>query len=327
MTHLTGAGNWRLKIKRYENGIEILHAVTCDEKAVLPDELLGLPVTMLGRRAFGTGAQDEQGEEVLIICGPTDPEAVWDNRGIRELRVPPTLERLGDFAFSGCGGLRTLYLSDNVESFGGNVFTTCRKLNRIFISRDSDEQGIALSHIADELLQELDVTIIQKGCTTRLIFPQYEEAYEEIYPARGVHFAYHIYGAGYLHHHCFEKRKLSLKAYDDIWEKYMLLDYDKKCALRLAWHRLRYPVELTEHAKKQYLEYVGAHSGEALEWLASEHDAAGLAFLMKNAKPDMETISKAISAARETGDAETLALLLEEQHKRQPVFKEKSFEL
>ena len=48
METVSGVSNWKLVIRREERSVRILRGVTCDERAVLPEELFGLPVTELG---------------------------------------------------------------------------------------------------------------------------------------------------------------------------------------------------------------------------------------------------------------------------------------
>ena len=52
METVSGLSNWKLVIRREPSGITILQAVTCDPRAVLPEELFGLPVTALGDYAL-----------------------------------------------------------------------------------------------------------------------------------------------------------------------------------------------------------------------------------------------------------------------------------
>ena len=63
-------------------GITILQAVTCDPRAVLPEELFGLPVTALGPHALSPNAAPVQGEEVLVTCGAPAEEG-WTNAGMQ----------------------------------------------------------------------------------------------------------------------------------------------------------------------------------------------------------------------------------------------------
>ena len=89
------------------------------------------------------------------------------------------------------------------------------------------------------------------------------------------------------------------------------MEHDEDCAVRLAFWRLRYPVELTPRAEGQYLSYLRAHAGEAAVWLVGERDMPGLAFLLRTAEPDREALSAACALARESGVSEALALLLD----------------
>ena len=67
---------------------------------------------------------------------------------------------------------------------------------------------------------------------------------------------------------------------------------------RLALRRLRYPRELTERARKDYLAYLQGHAGEALEAALAERDGPGLRFLLDSLSPDQEVLSAALALAR-----------------------------
>ena len=105
------------------------------------------------------------------------------------------------------------------------------------------------------------------------------------------------------------------------------MEHDEDCAVRLAFWRLRYPVELTPRAEGQYLSYLRAHAGEAAVWLVGERDMPGLAFLLRTAEPDREALSAACALARESGGSEALALLLEQQRDAAPRGLDKTFDL
>ena len=113
------------------------------------------------------------------------------------------------------------------------------------------EQGDTLAWFADELPWELDVTVEETdGTVFRLLFPEYREVYEENCPAH--HFDYNIFGAGYPYHHSFRRKRLDLRTYDELWSGFLGMEHDEDCAVRLAFWRLRYPVELTPRAEGQY---------------------------------------------------------------------------
>ena len=240
METVSGVNNWKLVIRREAAGVTLLRAVTCDERAALPEELFGLPVTALGDHALAPTAGEAEGEAVQVTCGPVAADAEWNNRNLRELTLPPALRRVGDYALMNCVGLKTLRLWDGVTFWGGGALMNCRALDTFHLTR-TGEQGESLAYFADELSRELDVTITEPdGQTVRLLFPEYMEVYEENCPAH--HFDYNIYGAGYPYHHCFRQKKLTMKEYDGLWRSYLGMEHDDGAALRLAWWRLRDPV-------------------------------------------------------------------------------------
>ena len=326
METVSGVNNWKLVIRREAAGVTVLRAVTCDESADLPETLFGLPVTALGDRALAPGAPAVPGEAVQVTCGPLPGEDGWDNRRLKALTLPRHLRRVGDYALLNCGGLERLRLWDDVEFWGGGALMNCQKLDTFHLTRTGEDQGESLADFADELSRELDVTVVTAaGETARLLFPEFLEVYEENCPAH--HFDYNIYGAGYPYHHCFRHKKLSLKDYDGLWRGCLAMEHESGTALRLAFWRMRYPLELSEQAATAYGSYLQSRAAEAVDWLLAERDMAGLAFLLNRTAPDRDTLAAACQRAREAGAAEAVALLLEEQHRRFPAGGNRSFDL
>lgn len=325
METISGVNNWKLVIRREKAGVAILWAATCEARAALPEELFGLPVTALGDHALTPGRKPPAGEEVLVTCGLTGEDIPWDNSRLTDLRLPERLTRVEDYAFFNCTALRTLRLWDRVGYWGGGALMNCRSLDTFHLTCTGQE-GELLAYLADELPRELDVTLYRpRGETVRLVFPEYVEVYEENCPAH--HFDYNIYGAGYGYHHCFYQKKLSIKAYDELWRPMLGMEHNEDCALRLAWWRLRYPVELTERAEAAYLAHIRANAPAAARWLLAERDTAGLRFLLDHTDWTREDLADICAQARQADTPEALALLLEEQHRRFPTGLEKTFDL
>lgn len=327
METIYGISNWKLTVCREANSVAILRAITCDRQAALPDELFGLPVRKLGNHALSTLSRPVQGEEVLVVGRHPAGDAGWDNRNLLDLTLPMGLDEIGNCTFLNCSMLQSMHLHDSIRSWGASALTNCRALKKITIIR-TGEQGISLSYFVEDLTHELDVTIkTAEGETLRLIFPEYEESDDESFIAQAVQFQYHISGAGYLHHHCLQHRKLDIRKYDQLWNHFLGMSCSSGEALRLAWWRLRYPVELTENAAERYLAYIRGHVPEALRWLLEENDTEGLRFLLANTEPDREAFAQACGLARERQATAALALLLEEQHRRFPSGFTKNFDL
>ena len=326
METYSGASNWKLTARRESGGVTLLRCLTCDNRAALPDTLWGLPVTALGPRALSPDAADIPGERVEITCGPGT--GAWDNQALTELQFPSGLREIGDYALYNCRALETLRLWDGVTRWGNGVLVNCRSLERVEIAQSGGDNG-ALAYFAGELNRELDITVTRPASGTatrpnsdgdmqtafRLIFPEYRELYEENCPAH--HFDYVIEGVGYPYHHCFRERRLNLIEYDTLWEKSQGMEAMTAC--RLAWYRVRYPVELSDAARTRYLAFLQARFRDAASWLLAERDAAGLALLLRLTSPDRAALADICALAREQSQTEALALLLDEQRKRFPV--------
>lgn len=326
MERISGVSNWNLLFRREAEGVVLLQAGTPDVRAVLPDQLFGLPVTALGDRALAPerqGSVPAGAEAVQITCGLS--EGAWDNRRLRDLTLPETLKTVGDYALLNCAALKTLRIYDTVTRWGGGALMNCRSLDTLHLTRRGPDQGEALAWFAGELSRELDVTVYSPEGAARLLFPEYTELYEENCPAH--HFDYFISGAGYPYHHCFRRKRLSLKEYDGLWRDFLGMEHDESAALRLAWRRLRWPADLGETAAADYRAYLKKHAGEALRLLLEEEEGEALPLLLALTEPDRETLSAACARARELGATAALAALLEEQHRRFPAGLEKSFTL
>ena len=315
--------NWKLTLRRERDHVVILQAVTCDVRAVLPDELFGLPVTVLGDHALASSAFPTAGEEVHITCGR---EGEWDNRNLQDLTLPTGLTDVQNYALYGCRSLHTLRLHDRVERWGGGCLMNCRVLRQCYLTRVGETHGEALAFLCEEIHEELEVHIQElDGTLTRLVFPDFIEVYEENCPAH--HFDYKIYGGGHPYHHVFRSKQLHLRVYDGLWDKYLREEHEADTAMRLAYTRLRWPTDLTGQAEKQYWDYLSGCKEAVLLWQLTQKDFQGLRLLLDGLAPEADLLHKACEQARLSQNTEALALLLERQHKAEPTGFDKDFDL
>ena len=318
-----GSSNWKLTVRRESDHVMLLRAVTCDTHAALPDELFGLPVTVLGEKALAPTAQPVSGEELCIRCGR---EGDWDNRNLQELTLPEPLTEVQNYALYGCSNLRTLHLTDRIRRWGGGCVMNCRSLRRIHLTRIGQKQGESLAVLCGELSDELDVTIREAdGGEARLLFPEYAELFEENVPHH--QFDYHIDGGGFPYHHTFPGKQLSLRSYDGLWAAYRSTQTEPDTAMRLAYYRLRWPLELSERAEAQYLAYLQQHTEAVLLWQLTQRDTVGLTLLLGRLEPEEAVLHRVCEQARQLGDTAALALLLERQRKAEPRGFDRDFDL
>ena len=308
---------------RSESGVSILRAVTCDEKAVLPDELFGLPVTAVGDRALAPDARAVSGEEVAVVCGTAGE---FNNRNIRELTLPRGLKSVGQYAFMNCTALETLKMHDSVAEFATSALMNCRSFSKLELTRISEKQGGVLASVVSWIPKELDVTVHESdGKTLRLIFPEYVEVYVENEPTH--FFNYIIESAGYPYHNVFRDKSFSVQDFDALWDKCLSMDHDEDAVLRLAWWRLRCPAGLSGPARDAYIRYLTRHSREALALALSLKDIPGLEMLLSECAPDAADMEYAQTLARDAHYTEAVAVLLEHRHRNFERGRQRSFAL
>ena len=96
--------------------------------------------------------------------------------------------------------------------------------------------------------------------------------------------------------------------------------------MNLALNRLRTPVQLSEKAREQYLDYLGGQMQHLLERTIKEQDLETLELLCEQELLSEENMSQAAKLAAGQGAAELGSYLLEEKRKRfRPV--KKTFDL
>lgn len=321
---IRGLTNWHLTVRREGDGVTVLRALTCDRKAVLPDELFGLPVTALQDHALAAGAESAEGEEVLVVGGAESGD--WDNRNIRELVLPRFLREIGDYAFMNLRSMETLRFFDDLYDTGSASFMNCRCFSRLELIRTGPQQGPALAFLVRGLQQELDVTVREAdGSTLRLVFPAYFESYTENNAAH--QFDLKIVGGGYAYHGVFRDRMLSLSDYDALWPAYLAQEHDRDSALRLAYYRLCFPNRLGEQAAGRYAAYLRENRGRAISLALGEKDMRGLRMLLELGEMENETLDRALEESRALKMTEATALLLEKRHARPAAGRSKTFEL
>ena len=324
METISGLTNWRLTVSREDEGVTILRALTCDKKAILPDELFGLPVTGLKDRALAAGAAPAEGEELRVLGGMETGE--WDNRNITELTLPRFLHHIGDYAFMNLRSMQTLRFFDDLCSFGSASFMNCFSFSRLELLRTGPQQGVALASLVYSLQQELDVTVFETdGSILRLIFPEYIEEYTENNAAH--HFELKIIGGGYAYHSVFRNKSLSISDYDALWPGYIAQEHDEDSALRLAYCRLCFPVQLSKQALARYTDYLRINMKRALSLALRERDIGGLRMLLALDGFDKEALDTALMESRTLQITEATAILLEKRHTILAAGRSRSFEL
>lgn len=327
MTTFPDSSPWQLRICREADGIAILQAKTYAKRAVIPESLFGQPVIRLGSRAISTHSWETEGESVILECGRVPDDVNWDNRALCSLTLPGSLREIGDYALHGCSALTSIQLHDRPIRWGGCVLMGCSALNRVLLIRNSPKDCGCMAYFAEELSNELEISVSgPDGAFFRLLFPEYAETEEESFTDH-LDFHYHLSGAGYQYHHIFVNRQLNFYNYDRNWKTFLGMDFSASSAARIAYNRLRWPIQLSDGSRASYRQYLTQHAADALAQLIQENDSDGLAFLLNQAPPDRAAVAAACQLAREKNATALLVLLLEQLHRNVPLMDRKQFPL
>lgn len=107
---------YELKLQEAVDGLQV---VSCDGRASLvqvAESVEGLPVTEIAKKAF------------------------LSRKHIRELILPPTIKRIGDWAFAYCRQLEQITLPGGMKEIGKAIFVNCDTLQKITCQKALGQQ-------------------------------------------------------------------------------------------------------------------------------------------------------------------------------------------
>ena len=325
MERQTGESELLLTCRRTAEGVAVLRCAADTAHVVLPDRVLGQPVTALGPYALSQREPDLSGcadaFQVHVTCGGTEPQ--HDASAIRSLVLPAGLKTVGDYAFYNCRNLAHLTLTGSVERLGSDSFMNC-PVRSIALDLGADGKSCLRLLLAD-CLADLEVALrLPDGTEARLFFPAYREELELL--AAPHIFQTRIQGGGYACRQCVQNGVVDFGAYDGCLDR-LLAEHDFPSACRMALDRLRWPLRLSAGAASAYRAVLSDHGAEAVALLLDHRDTEGLSFLLAQRLLSPAQRAAACDAARQWGNTEALALLLEDLRPAPGQGLDKSFDL
>lgn len=305
-----------------DKGIRILKVYGDTVCPGIPEEIDGCPVTEIGPYAFSASEVPrrfrpvglevrryvkEEGmfQEPFRTEEETDvlPEPVHGSK-VKAVELPDTVETIGDYAFYGCTGLSKLSFTDTLKRIGSGAFMGCSAV-REFIYKEKKDGKKTLAQMLSELRYAIHVEIRKNDKKICLVFPEYFEMSVENVPARI--FEIHTHGTGYRYRQCFHDGKIDYRSYDELFSLAVSQDPSEVVA-RLAYNRLRFPEELSEEAKKTYLDYFSSHVREAGEIFLKEDDLEAVRLIAEAGGFDGKTgILNELQQAASDADRNTVA--------------------
>lgn len=232
---------------------------------------------------------------------------------IEEVRLPDTVQKIGNLTFYHCMSLRKLVFGNALNQIGSDAFMNCRNLHEMTL-RGGCRKASGMRQILAQISSDMEVTFeTEKGIEAVLLFPEYYESYDEIAPAHL--FGRNIEGEGFRARQCFKDGIMDFKQYDAIFPK-ACVEESERTLCRLAVNRLLFPVDLGEEECKLYVKYIRAHADYICERVVKERDMGRIQFLAEQKlldKSDMENCIR-LAAKEEWAEGSAYFLRLKEQY-------------
>ena len=289
--------------ERMEGGAVVWRCYDYGSEAELPEAVEGLPVAELAPYAFSAhmdeGLLEKGAREGRLRLWDSDNPASsalsWEDAelpppltgaALTSVSLPPSLRKIGAYAFYNCSRLHTLRLHGGLIDLGAGLFTGCHAIRELALRLDDGEKS-CLREILIEVPEKLKVSL-EGAVRAKLVFPEFFEESVENTPARILVVKTH--GSGMNYRNCFYDRRFDFHAYDACFF-HAKAEEDFETVLEMALGRLQYPAGLLSEARKEYEDWLWAHREQALEKMVSDRDMEGLEFLTESflQRADSET--------------------------------------
>lgn len=260
--------NWE---KTREGTAKLLGVTDMPGELVLPKQIEGLPLTEVGPYCFAK------------------------NKYLERVVLPDTISKIDRMAFYNCTGLKELELGPGLMELGGDAFMNCHNLHQIKV-RCGAKEASGVRFVLRQISSDLTVHFLGETVdeSAVILFSDYYESYDEVTPAHL--FGRNIEGEGFRARQCFKDGIFEYVRYDGIFQK-ACAEESEKTLCEMSMNRLRYPVDLTEEARKQYEDYVKAHLDEICRDAVRCRDVSILEFLCINKLAEQADIDKCAQMA------------------------------
>lgn len=268
--------------KTKENTIEITGYEGSIRHLVIPERIEDGVVERIGKSAF-SGRDD-----------------LWS------VHLPQTITTLGRYAFYNSKNLRKIALYDRVEDYYDGVIKQCHRLEEIQLTQTRNDFSIMKELLADTD-RRLHFVIQPSGLD--LIFPAYVYDFVEDVEARVLH--HKIEGSGYPYRECVTRKGVDLLAYDRLFTQVINDDY--RTAIAIALCRLMHPLELEDHHRICYEQYLEQNANVVLEELIGQEKTEEISCLCDFCLIPEAALPDALQIAAEQKKSQIGAILMEYQ--------------
>lgn len=290
--------------------------------------------------------ENEGGEKLPVL--EIAAHAFDGREDLEKVELPKTIRALRAFSFFNCKALREFTLWDSVEDYYDGSLRQCLVLSHINVHFEKEENYQIVRDIlgdSDRRLQfhlyfsesslnmNTDSVVTSSGAATSsrekadsyernssvrsstkelsLLFPGYVDKVREDTMARQIHDT--IDGCGYSYRQTVGRRRIDLRLYDKLFLR--AIHDTKGAAVYIALGRLRYPAELLDKAREDYLAFLSEEDSFSLSLLISDEEWEWIEFYMGLQLFSEEAIKLALKLLAKYGNTELAARFLEYQEK------------
>lgn len=254
-------------------GVRLLRVWGQTAEIFVPEQIEGSPVTEIGAYCFAGKRRTAEGDK---RTSSKDNLRELAGEVVERVFLPKTVQRIESYAFYQCTNLAEISLWGSVQEVGGDAFMNCNKLHHMTV-HGGCQVSAGIRQILAQISSDMEVTFQKENIVeARLLFPEYYESYDEIAPAHL--FGRSIEGEGFRARQCMREGRVDFKLYDTIFPK-ACAEEREKTLCRIAFNRLRYPVELGEIEQKRYEEYIRIHADTVCVLAVHQQDEKTILFL------------------------------------------------
>ena len=290
--------------------------------------------------------ENECGEKLPVL--EIAAHAFDGREDLEKVELPKTIRALRAFSFFNCKALREFMLWDSVEDYYDGSLRQCLALSRITVYFEREENYQIVRDIlgdSDRRLQfhlylleasqntNMDSVVTSSETSTSsrekadsyernssvrsstkelsLLFPGYVDKVREDTMARQIHDT--IDGCGYSYRQTVGRRRIDLRLYDKLFLR--AIHDTKGAAVYIALGRLRYPAELLDKAREDYLAFLSEEDSFSLSLLISDEEWEWIEFYMDLQLFSEEAVKTALKLLAKYENAELAARFLDYQEK------------
>ena len=293
--------------------------------------------------------ENECGEKLPVL--EIAAHAFDGREDLEKVELPKTIRALRAFSFFNCKAVREFTLWDSVEDYYDGSLRQCLTLSRITVYFEREENYQIVRDILGDSDRRLQFHLYlleasqsrntasvsafireqtdlyeRNGAASSstkelsLLFPGYVDKVREDTMARQIHDT--IDGCGYSYRQTVGRRQIDLRLYDKLFLR--AIHDTKGSAVYIALARLRYPTELLDKAREDYLRFLREEESFSLALLIADKEWEWIEFYMDLQLFSEEAIKLALKLLAKYGNTELAARFLEYQEKHFAKEKKKS---